>query len=408
MRSGSAARTRDPEERTSASDSAVILNVNDHDDSRLVTSFVLQRAGYNVVEAATGIDALRLVRTLKPQLVILDVGLPDIDGFEVCQRIKADPATTGTAVLHLSAAHPGEMDKVRGLEGGADGYLTAPVEPPVLVATVKSLIRVRRAEAQLEASEAGLRRVAQELRELNEQLEERVRERTAELEAALQELEAFSYSISHDLRAPLRAIGGFSGILLNEYTTYLPPEGQRYLRLVVDNVQEMGQLINDLLTFSRTGREPLRKQRVELTELVRQSLDVLQHECEGRETDVRIGPLPACTADPALLKQVLVNLLSNALKFTRRRSPAIIEVGCRSENGRTVYFVRDNGVGFDMLYAHKLFGVFQRLHSAQEYEGTGVGLAIAQRIVQRHGGRLWAEAEVDRGAVFYFTLGEPS
>ena len=417
---------------TALADPAVILNVNDDDDARLVTSLLLRRAGFDVIEAATGTEALRMVSEAKPPLVVLDVRLPDINGFEVCRRIKADPATAGTAVLHLSAAHPSETDKVRGLEGGADGYLTVPVEPPVLVATVRSLLRVRHAEARLEAmlareraarceledlahhlkqteaalraSEADLRRAAGELRQLNEQLEERVRQRTAELEATLKELEAFSYSVSHDLRAPLRAIGGFSNILLNEYSPQLPREAQRYLQMAVDNVREMSQLVDDLLAFSRTGREPLHKQTVDLKAIAQQSLDALQVEHAGRPVETVLGNLPACKADPVLLKQVFVNLLGNALKFTRDRNPAIIEVGCSRTNGEDVYFVKDNGVGFDMRYADKLFGVFQRLHSAQEYEGTGVGLAIAQRIVVRHGGRMWAEGRVGCGATFYFTL----
>jgi len=237
------------------------------------------------------------------------------------------------------------------------------------------------------------------------ELEERVAERTAALQAANEEMEAFSYSISHDLHAPLRAMDGFSRILLEEHAPQLADEAQRYLRLVRQNAQQMGQLIGDLLTFSRLSRRPLTKQPVAPAEIVRQVWEELRAEREGRQVEFALGELPQCLADPALLKQVYANLLANALKFTRQRAVAKIEVGCREEAGQEVYFVRDNGVGFDMQYAQKLFGVFQRLHRAEDYEGTGVGLALVQRIIHRHGGRAWASAEVDKGAEFCFTLG---
>jgi PAS domain S-box-containing protein len=239
-------------------------------------------------------------------------------------------------------------------------------------------------------------------------LEQRVAERTAQLEAANRELEAFSYSVSHDLRAPLRAVHGFARILLDEHAPHLPEAAQRYLRLVVDSAQHMGQLIDDLLAFARLSRQPLTRQAVAPAALVRQVLQELRPAPDARRIDVRIGALPPCQADPALLKQVWVNLLANALKFTSRRDVAVIEVGGREEAGASVYWVRDNGVGFDMAYADKLFGVFQRLHRADEYDGTGVGLALVQRIIQRHGGRIWAEAAVEQGATFFFTLGGAS
>ncbi|MBI4492018.1 MAG: HAMP domain-containing protein [Chloroflexi bacterium] len=228
--------------------------------------------------------------------------------------------------------------------------------------------------------------------------------RTAQLESAIKELEAFSYTVSHDLRAPLRAMDGFSRILVEEHAPQLTPEAQRYLRLVRDNAQQMGRLIDDLLAFSCLSRQPLAKHRVQPANLARQALAELRSEQEGRQVELSIGDLPPCLGDPALLRQVFANLLANALKFTRPCEVAVIEVGSREEDGQHVYFVKDNGVGFDMRYADKLFGVFQRLHRARDYEGTGVGLAIVQRIVHRHGGRVWAEAEVNQGATFYFTL----
>jgi PAS domain S-box-containing protein len=240
----------------------------------------------------------------------------------------------------------------------------------------------------------------EEARRLREELEDRVQQRTAELEA-------FSYSVSHDLRSPLRALEGFARILLEEYAPNLPPEGQEYVRDIRRNAQKMGQLIDDLLAFSRLGRQPLQRHRVAPVALVREVLGDLRPEQEARRIEVVIGDLPTCHADPALLKQVWANLLGNAFKYTRKHDPARIEVGCREQDGERVYFVRDNGAGFDMRYAGKLFGVFQRLHKAADYDGTGVGLAIVQRVVHRHGGRVWAEAAVNRGATFYFTLPHP-
>ena len=250
------------------------------------------------------------------------------------------------------------------------------------------------------------RKVDEEIRDLNAALEKRVAERTGELVAANKELEAFSYSVSHDLRSPLRAMDGFSQAVLEDYGALLPEDGQRYLRTIREGAQRMGTLIDDLLTFSRLSRVPLSKQEVKTVKLVSHALEGLNSHREGRQVDIRIGDLPACLGDPALLNQVWINLLSNALKYTRQRKGAVIEIGCKTEEREDIYFVRDNGAGFDMQYAHKLFGVFQRLHRADQFEGTGVGLAIVQRIILRHGGRIWAEAAVNQGATFYFTLKE--
>ena len=251
-------------------------------------------------------------------------------------------------------------------------------------------------------------------RKLNEELEQRVLERTGQLEAANKELEAFSYSVSHDLRAPLRAIDGFSRIVMEEHAALLPKEGKAYLKLVRDNTKQMAQLVDDLLAFSRLSRLALTRQTIDPARMVRRCLQELQAEQTGRQIEIRVGEMPSCQGDPTLLKQVWTNLLSNALKYTRKCDVARIEIGCRTQprteasgacvDSENVFFIKDNGAGFDMKYAHKLFGVFQRLHRAADYDGTGVGLAIVQRIIHRHGGRVWGEAQVNQGATFSFTL----
>ncbi len=293
------------------------------------------------------------------------------------------------------------------------------------------LARVHERDQALRAQGDELRRevaerkaVEQEIRRLNATLEQRVIERTSALEASNRELDAFAYSVSHDLRAPLRAVDGFSRILLEEYAPALPAEARHYLEVARSSAVNMGNLIDGLLAFSRLGRQPLRKQPLSPSALVHEVLNDFQPELEGRRVHITVGDLPPCQADALLLKQVFVNLLSNALKYTRQRDEAMIVVGaCEREDlagmadhaeapaqhelpggNEPVYFIRDNGAGFDMRYRDKLFGVFQRLHSVDAFEGIGVGLALVERIVHRHGGRIWAHGEVDRGATFYFML----
>ena len=261
----------------------------------------------------------------------------------------------------------------------------------------------RRAEA-LELSNETLARAEEDLKKLNAQLEQRIADRTTQLEAANNELESFSYSVSHDLRAPVRAIAGFSKMLADGHAEHLDDEGKRKLGIVRSEAARMGALIDDLLAFSRLGRQSIQRGPVDMKELVLRNYEMLRTQHHGAEPELRLGHLPAATGDRSLLAQVWVNLISNALKFSSKKEKPVIEVSAVSNAAEHTYFVRDNGAGFDPRFGAKLFGVFQRLHDAQEFPGTGVGLALVQRIVTRHGGRVWAESELGAGATFYFTL----
>jgi light-regulated signal transduction histidine kinase (bacteriophytochrome) len=296
--------------------------------------------------------------------------------------LQEDPQLVGIVMT----AHGTISTAVEAMKAGALDFVLKPFALSTLLPALERAVTVRR------------------LRRKNTELELRIRERTTELEKANHELEAFSYSISHDLRAPLRTIGGFSDLLLQDYAAHLPPEGQRLLGRIVSAAQRMDDLIAALLDFARFSRQSLNKRQVDTRALVQEILGELRKGEAERRAEVQVGPLPECAADPALLRQVFVNLLSNAFKFSRTREPPRIEIQCEAGEAEYVFSVRDNGVGFDPQHAQELFGVFHRLHPATQFEGSGVGLSIVQRIVERHGGRIWAEGQVDGGATFRFAL----
>jgi PAS domain S-box-containing protein len=312
---------------------------------------------------------------------------------ELLRTVFPAPLEEIRTELLRSGRWDGELEKTR-----ADGT-------QVVVASRWSLRRDERERpaAILETNNdiTERKRREQEIRALNEDLEKR----TAELEATNKELEAFAYSISHDLRAPLRHMAGFTELLQKNASAVLSEKSQRYVTMILESAKRMGNLIDDLLAFSRIGRAETHKRMVSLEQLVQEALTEVRQETDGRNVVWKVGALPDWYGDRSMLRLALVNLISNAVKFTRTRSQAEIEIGCQDQQrDQVVVFVRDNGVGFDMKYENKLFGVFQRLHPPEAFEGTGIGLATVQRIVHRHGGRIWAEGLVDQGATFYFSL----
>lgn len=277
---------------------------------------------------------------------------------------------------------------------------------PVEVSTRMLELRGRRMLFSLVRDITRRKLAEDQIRKLNSELEQRVRDRTAQLELANKELEAFAFSVSHDLRAPLRAIDGFSRAVREDYGDKLDEQGKHFLEMLSDNATRMNKLIDDILSFSRMGRRDIPGMRLDLAELAQEVIAELRSTVPDRTIRFTVGALPQTRGDRVMIRQALVNLLSNAVKFTRPRSEPVIEVGRSTGRDENIYYVKDNGVGFDMRYADKLFGVFQRLHAQDEFDGTGIGLSIVKRIVQRHGGRVWAQAQVGAGATIFFTLPE--
>src|ERR1043166_4896414 len=392
-----------------------VLIVDDHPANLTLLRRQLETEGHTVLEAANGVEALRALDRAPVDAVISDILMPVMDGFRLCREIRKSAKLKALPlILHTSTYNSAE-DRELAQAVGADSYVVKPSPPQVLLEALREAVQSARhskravvpehddtyvlehynealvhklEEKNIELQEAlqKLQAANAEILELNRDLEARVDRRPAELQAANRDLEAFSYSVSHDLRAPLRAINGFIGMLARDYGTQLPAEAQAMMGRISANAGNMAALIADLLEFARFGRMHASMQQVDLAHLARECIEDLAAEQQGRKVEIVMGGMPMCRGDPILLKQALLNLIGNALKYTRKRAAARIEIGAEVRGQEYVGYVRDNGAGFDMRHAHKLFEVFERLHTRTEFEGTGLGLAIVKRAFEKHGG----------------------
>jgi signal transduction histidine kinase len=367
-----------------------VLIVDDDSTKRFALKAILAPLGENIVEASSGADGLRQLLRQEFAVVLLDVRMPLMDGFETAQLIRQRPRSELTPIIFVTALDQAETDMGRGYDLGAVDFVFAPVVPAILRAKVAVFVELYRAQ--------------QELRRYRARLETLVEERTTALTAINRELEAFSYSVSHDLRAPLLAFDGLSKALLDGYGDRLDPIAEDYLTRMRRASQTMTSVFDGLQTLFRLTSGEVHREQLDITGLATEIVEEIRANHPGRAVEVVIAPGMTASGDKRLVQILLTNLLSNAWKFTSPKASPTIEVGTELVDGEPRVFVRDNGVGFDMIYAHRLFGAFQRLHSQSDFPGAGIGLATGQRIVNRHGGRIWAEGAVGGGATFYFVL----
>ncbi|MBI5115957.1 response regulator [Candidatus Poribacteria bacterium] len=377
-----------------------ILIVDDNKDNLYALERMLSGTGAQVIRASTGNEALIASLNNEFAVAILDVQMPGMDGYELAELLRGTQKTRNLPIIFLSAIYSDDYHVFKGYDAGGVDFIIKPYNPRILINKVRIFLELdRQKEESAEANRQLQREVAD-----REKAEAGLKHAMAELARSNAELDSFAYSVSHDLRAPLRGMNGFSQALLEDYSEILDEQGKDYLCRICSESERMSQLIDDLLNLSRVSRAEIRREPVDLSGIVR----TIAAEMERREPDRAVEFLveegAEVNGDARLLRLVLENLLGNAWKFTQKRSRAKIEFGRKATNGECAFFVRDNGAGFDMVYAGKLFGAFQRLHSASEFEGTGIGLATVQRIIHRHGGRVWAEGAVGQGASFYFAL----
>jgi two-component system, sensor histidine kinase and response regulator len=397
-----------------AEDRAKVLLVDDQPDNLLSAEAVLESLGEEIVKAESGTEALRYLLDNDVAVILLDIMMPEMDGFETATLIRQRQRSRHIPIIFLTALGRGEEHIMHGYSLGAVDYIVKPFVPEILRSKVSVFVDLSRKSALLEKQAALLesrneelhravavqRRAEQEIHHLNQHLERRL----GELAEVNRELEAFSYSVSHDLRAPLSRIAGFSKALLDFHAGQLDEKGREYLQRIDVSATRTCELVDDLLNFSRVTRAELRRENVNLTALVRGIAAELRNRDRSRQVEMVIAEGVEVSGDPGLLQSAILNLMENAWKFSSQRDPARIEFGVEYGTAGDIYFVKDNGAGFDMAKTQKLFTPFERLHSSAQFKGTGIGLAIVDRIVRRHGGRIWARGETGRGATFYFTL----
>jgi two-component system sensor histidine kinase/response regulator len=376
-----------------------ILIIDDRQANIFALEKLLEKPDRIFLQATDGKAGLKLALDNDIDLILLDVQMPEMDGFEVAQILKSNKRTKDIPIIFASAEKKERSSVMKGFEEGAIDYLSKPLDPELTKAKVSVLLQVQIQKKQLMEKNISLEKAEMQIKLLNASLQQNLQQ----IEAANKELESFSYSVSHDLRAPLRSILGYTQVLEEDYIDKLGADAKQVLGIIRQNAVRMNALINDLLEFSRLGKQELQKSEVNTEKLVEHTLQQISASTR-HEAEVRINPLMPAFADYSLLNQVWLNLLSNAIKYSSKKEKPVVEIGSHKEKNEVVFYVRDNGTGFNMEYVHKLFGVFQRLHKAEEFEGTGVGLALVQRIVNRHGGRVWAEGKINEGATFYFSL----
>lgn len=362
-----------------------ILIVDDRPENLVTLRRVLKDLNIELIEATNGNDALKATLHHNFALALLDIQMPEMDGYELASILREEEKTANLPFIFISAVYTDNLNVFKGYEKGAFSFITKPFQPEILINKVKFFIEKHQQEIALYNLNIDLQKKNNELKNINK------------------ELEAFSYSVSHDLRAPLRSINGYAAILKEDYGEELEDDAKRVLNNIIRSALKMSDLIDSLLTLSRLGRKEKRSREFEPEILVKRIVEELENQEGNKNLQINIRNMPVMRGDVELIKQVYVNLLSNAIKYSSKKEKPVVEVGALEDKKQTVYYVKDNGAGFNMEYKNKLFGVFQRLHGAKEFEGIGIGLAIVQRIISNHGGRIWAEGEVDKGATFYFT-----
>jgi len=395
-----------------------ILLVDDQPDNLLSGMAVLEALGEEVITAESGTEALLQLLDHDFALILLDIMMPEMDGFETAAMIRQRDRCRDTPIIFLTALGRSDEHMRRGYDLGAVDYIVKPIVPEFLRSKVAVFVELKRKSMLLEGQSKLLERrnselqhaiqrsweAEEEIKALNRHLERQVQQ----LAEVNHELEAFSYTVSHDLRGPLNRVAGFSKALLDFHSSQLDDEGRLYLQRIDTSARRMGDLVENLLNFSRLTRREMREETLDLSALLTGLAAELTAREPSRPVEFLIPEGIQARGDAALLRTALLNLLENAWKFTRKHETAHIEFGIKEDGAGRTYFLRDDGAGFDMADAGRLFSPFQRLHSEAEFEGTGIGLATVDRVIRRHGGRIWAEGEIDRGATFYFTLGEES
>ena len=372
--------------------SVTILIIDDNEINIHTLETLLEKEGRSFIHATSGKEGLKLALNANVDLIFLDVQMPEMDGFEVAQILKSNHRTRNIPIIFASAEMKERHSIMKGFEEGAVDYLSKPLDPDLTKAKVSVLLQLQLQRKELMEKNRSL-----------QQAEAQIMEHLASVEALNKELESFSYSVSHDLRAPLRSIIGYSKILAEDFSDKLGEDGSKLVTIVQQNSLRMNNLIDDLLEFSKLGRKQLVKSQVDMVPMVNHVVEMLNTSMPNNAR-LEIDELMPAFGDPSLLTQVWTNLISNAIKYSSKKPDPKIEISSNTDEREIVYCVKDNGSGFDMEYADKLFNVFQRLHSVAEFEGTGVGLALVHKIVTRHGGRVWTESQKGIGATFYFSL----